>query len=84
MMFRDNNSVGVNYTRLSNYSYYESIFFTTKGINIQTERILTTFGTIDLSSNRFQGKILEVMEKLNLLKSPNISLNNVIGGFHHC
>ncbi|GAY59022.1 hypothetical protein CUMW_191390 [Citrus unshiu] len=48
--------------------------------NIQTERILTTSATIDLSSNRFQEKILEVVGKLNSLKNSNISHNNLIGG----
>ncbi|KAK9221118.1 hypothetical protein WN944_009543 [Citrus x changshan-huyou] len=44
------------------------------------ERILTTFATIDLSSNRFQGEISEVLGKLNSLKSLNISHNNLTGG----
>ncbi|KDO39826.1 hypothetical protein CISIN_1g037195mg, partial [Citrus sinensis] len=50
------------------------------GNDIQMERILTTFATIDLSSNRFQGEILEVLGKLNSLKSLNISHNNLTGG----
>ncbi|XP_024046819.1 receptor-like protein 9DC3 isoform X4 [Citrus clementina] len=80
MMHRDDNSIEVNYMRSLNYSYYESISLTMKGNDIQMERILTTFATIDLSSNRFQGEISEVLGKLNSLKSLNISHNNLTGG----
>ncbi|KAK9221111.1 hypothetical protein WN944_009536 [Citrus x changshan-huyou] len=80
MMHGDDNSINVNYMRSANYSYYESISLTMKGNNIQMERILTTFATIDLSSNRFQGGISEVLGKLNSLKGLNISHNNLTGG----
>ncbi|KAK9221121.1 hypothetical protein WN944_009546 [Citrus x changshan-huyou] len=81
MMHGDNNSVEVGYMRLRYSSnYYESISLTMKGNDIQMERILTTFATIDLSSNRFQGEISEVLGKLNSLKSLNISHNNLTGG----
>ncbi|KAH9741468.1 Receptor-like protein 12 [Citrus sinensis] len=81
MMHGDNNSVEVGYMswRYSS-NYYESIFLTMKGIDLQMERILKIFATIDLSSNRFQGKIPEVVGKLNSLKSLNISHNNLTGG----
>ncbi|KAK9221108.1 hypothetical protein WN944_009533 [Citrus x changshan-huyou] len=80
MMHGDDNSIEVNYMRSLNFSYYESISLTMKGSDIQMERILTTFTTIDLSSNRFQGKIPEVVGMLNSLKSLNISHNNLTGG----
>ncbi|KAK9221123.1 hypothetical protein WN944_009548 [Citrus x changshan-huyou] len=80
MMHGDDNSIKVNYMWSLNYSYYESISLTMKGNDIQMERILTTFATIDLSSNRFQGGISEVLGKLNSLKSLNISHNNLTGG----
>ncbi|KAK9221116.1 hypothetical protein WN944_009541 [Citrus x changshan-huyou] len=81
MRHGNNNSVEVGYMRWPGSSnYYESIFLTMKGIDLQMGRILTTFATIDLSSNRFQGKIPEVVGKLNSLKSLNISHNNLTGG----
>ncbi|KAL9458672.1 hypothetical protein AB3S75_007525 [Citrus x aurantiifolia] len=92
MMHGDDNSTEVNYMRSLIYSnsydmssliysnYYESISLTIKGNDIQMERILTIFATIDLSSNRFQGGISEVLGKLNSLKSLNISHNNLTGG----
>ncbi|KAK9221125.1 hypothetical protein WN944_009550 [Citrus x changshan-huyou] len=80
MMHGDNNSIEVNYMRSSNYSYYESISLTVKGNDIQMERILTIFATIDLSSNRFQGEISKVLGKLKSLKSLNMSHNNLTGG----
>ncbi|KAL9458674.1 hypothetical protein AB3S75_007527 [Citrus x aurantiifolia] len=80
MMHGDDNSIKVNYMWSLNYSYYESISLTMKGNDIQMERILTTFATIDLSSNKFQGEISVVLGKLNSLKSLNISHNNLTGG----
>ncbi|KAK9221105.1 hypothetical protein WN944_009530 [Citrus x changshan-huyou] len=78
MMHGDDNSIEVNYMRASNYSYYESISLTMKGSDIQMERILTTFATIDLSSNRFQGGISEVLGKLrNLTGGIPSSLRNL-------
>ncbi|ESR59425.1 hypothetical protein CICLE_v10015570mg [Citrus x clementina] len=79
MMHGNNNSVEVDYmTPLNSSNYYESIILTIKGIDIQIKRILTIFMTIDLSSNKFQGGIPEVVGKLNLLKGlNNISHNNL-------
>ncbi|ESR59426.1 hypothetical protein CICLE_v10015570mg [Citrus x clementina] len=81
MMHGNNNSVEVDYmTPLNSSNYYESIILTIKGIDIQIKRILTIFMTIDLSSNKFQGGIPEVVGKLNLLKGlNNISHNNLTG-----
>ncbi|XP_052291443.1 receptor-like protein 20 isoform X1 [Citrus sinensis] len=78
MMHGNNISVEVDYmTPLNSSNYYESIILTIKGIDIKMERILTIFMTIDLSSNKFQGGIPEVVGKLNLLKGLNISHNNL-------
>ncbi|KDO36437.1 hypothetical protein CISIN_1g013403mg [Citrus sinensis] len=80
MMHGNNISVEVDYmTPLNSSNYYESIILTIKGIDIKMERILTIFMTIDLSSNKFQGGIPEVVGKLNLLKGLNISHNNLTG-----
>ncbi|KAH9789960.1 Receptor-like protein 33 [Citrus sinensis] len=85
MIHGENNSVTVEvkYLSLLNSSYYacyESIILTMKGIDLQLERVLTIFTTIDLSSNRFQGGIPAIVGKLNSLKGLNISHNNLTGG----
>ncbi|KAK9221113.1 hypothetical protein WN944_009538 [Citrus x changshan-huyou] len=85
MIHGENNSVTVEvrYLSLLNSSYYacyESIILTMKGIDLQLERVLTIFTTIDLSSNRFQGGIPAIVGKLSSLKGLNISHNNSTGG----
>jgi len=50
-----------------------------KGFSIELTRILTTFTTIDLSNNMFEGEIPQVIGKLNSLKGLNLSHNQIIG-----
>ena len=46
---------------LSDGSYQESVVLVVKGLKIKLKRILTIFTTIDLSSNKFEGEIPEVL-----------------------
>ena len=46
---------------LSDGSYQESVVLVVKGVKITLKRILTIFTTIDLSSNKFEGEIPEVL-----------------------
>jgi len=39
------------------FSYYDSVVVTIKGFDFELDRILTTFTTLDLSSNKFVGDI---------------------------
>ncbi|OMP04329.1 hypothetical protein COLO4_09736 [Corchorus olitorius] len=50
-----------------------------KGAEFQFERILTIFTAIDMSSNRFEGEIPEIVGKLSSLQVLNFSHNNLIG-----
>ena len=59
--------------------YQDSVVVTMKGLEIKLQRILTTFTTIDLSSNKFQGVIPEVLERLTILRLLNLSHNNLTG-----
>ena len=50
-----------------------------KGLETKLGRILTIFTTIDLSSNKFQGEIPEVLERLTILRLLNLSHNSLTG-----
>ncbi|XVF78888.1 hypothetical protein PTKIN_Ptkin14bG0173800 [Pterospermum kingtungense] len=57
-----------------NLSYYrDSVVVIMKGVDIKLERILTIFTTIDMSSNKFEGKIAEVVGNLSSLQVLNFS-----------
>ncbi|KAL5763564.1 hypothetical protein ACOSP7_019833 [Xanthoceras sorbifolium] len=48
-------------------------------VNIQMEKILTIFTSIDMPSNKFDGRIPDMVGKLKFLKVANFSHNNLIG-----
>ncbi|XP_022716592.1 receptor-like protein 12 [Durio zibethinus] len=59
--------------------YHDSVVVTMKGVDIKFEIILTFFTAIDLSSNLFDGEILEIVGKLSSLQGLNFSHNNLMG-----
>ena len=59
--------------------YQDSVIVAMKGQSFVLERILTIFTTIDLSSNKFNGKIPEVIGMLNFLRGLNYSHNRLTG-----
>ncbi|KAK9280376.1 hypothetical protein L1049_014065 [Liquidambar formosana] len=59
--------------------YQDSVMVTMKGLNIELQKILTIFITIDMSSNRFQGEIPKSIGKLTSLIVLNFSHNNLTG-----
>ncbi|XVF78895.1 hypothetical protein PTKIN_Ptkin14bG0174500 [Pterospermum kingtungense] len=59
--------------------YQDSVVVTMKGMDIQLERILSIFTTIDMSSNKFEGKIPEIVGKLTSLNVLNFSHNKLTG-----
>ncbi|XP_047961857.1 receptor-like protein 9DC3 [Salvia hispanica] len=63
------------------YPYYGYSFtLTVKGSDIEYKRMLTTFTTIDMSSNRFSGSIPNSIGDLNSLIYLNLSHNCLTGG----
>ncbi|KAL4618729.1 hypothetical protein ACB092_06G032000 [Castanea dentata] len=59
--------------------YQDSVVVTVKGLEIKLQRILTIFTTIDLSSNKFEGVIPEVLGRLIILRLLNLSHNSLTG-----
>jgi Leucine-rich repeat (LRR) protein len=63
---------------VDNYYPYR-VGVTVKGLETQPFGISTIFTTIDLSSNKFQGKIPEVLGRLKFLRLLNLSHNSLTG-----
>ncbi|GLT60151.1 hypothetical protein SLA2020_329320 [Shorea laevis] len=63
----------------SAFYYDDSVMVIIKGLKEELKRILTTFSTIDFSSNRFHGHIPEVLGELNSLHLLNLSHNSLTG-----
>ncbi|MED6158318.1 hypothetical protein PIB30_031620 [Stylosanthes scabra] len=63
----------------SGLAYNDSVVVTMKGEFIELVRILTTFTTIDLSNNMFDGEIPYVIGELTSLKGLNLSHNKISG-----
>ncbi|PNY01396.1 receptor-like protein kinase, partial [Trifolium pratense] len=78
MMNVIDNKTGLQYMGVANY-YNDSVVVTIKGFSIELTRILTTFTTIDLSNNMFEGEIPQVIGELNSLKGLNLSNNGITG-----
>ncbi|XLR37313.1 hypothetical protein S83_021973 [Arachis hypogaea] len=60
-------------------SYNDSVVVIMKGQARQLARILTTFTTIDMSNNFFEGEIPHVIGGLYSLKGLNLSHNAITG-----
>ncbi|KAM4125991.1 hypothetical protein ACB094_01G354500 [Castanea mollissima] len=57
------------------YDYNYSMEITNKGMNMVYQRVLELFRGIDMSSNRFEGEILESIGDLKVLHLFNVSNN---------
>lgn len=79
MMHGNNNSAEGGNMYINYGNEYYSAILTVKGVNMEMEKVLNIFTTIDLSGNKFQGRIPEVVGKLNSLKGLNFSHNKLTG-----
>ncbi|KAJ4822879.1 hypothetical protein Tsubulata_023542 [Turnera subulata] len=59
--------------------YFYSVTITLKGLEVEMQRILDVFVSIDLSSNKFEGEIPKEIGDLRSLKGLNFSHNNFSG-----
>ncbi|GKU89948.1 hypothetical protein SLEP1_g4016 [Rubroshorea leprosula] len=59
--------------------YDDSVRIIMKGSEVELKKILTTFSTIDFSSNRFHGHIPKELGELNSLHLLNLSHNSLTG-----
>ncbi|GAU35651.1 hypothetical protein TSUD_255480 [Trifolium subterraneum] len=59
--------------------YYDSVTLTLKGTNMQMVKIPTIFVSKDLSRNKFEGEIPNVIGKLHALIGLNLSHNRLTG-----
>ncbi|AES99988.1 putative leucine-rich repeat-containing, plant-type, leucine-rich repeat domain, L [Medicago truncatula] len=64
---------------MRNGYYNDSVVVIVKGFFMELKRILTTFTTIDLSNNMFEGRIPQVIGELYSLKGLNLSNNGITG-----
>ncbi|XP_050227779.1 LOW QUALITY PROTEIN: receptor-like protein 9DC3 [Mercurialis annua] len=67
------------YMRAPDYSYDYYVKLTIKGLEIELVKIQTLLTTIDLSSNKFEGKIPQSIDMLISLKQLNLSHNGFTG-----
>ncbi|XLU63671.1 hypothetical protein S245_022880 [Arachis hypogaea] len=71
---------GLSYMTVSSRTTYnDSVVVIIKGQSTELVRILTTFTTIDLSNNMFEGGIPHVIGELSSLKGLNLSYNKISG-----
>lgn len=59
--------------------YQETVGVTVKGLQLELVKILTTFTSIDFSSNRLEGPIPDILANLKALYSLNLSHNAISG-----
>ncbi|XP_037494725.1 receptor-like protein 33 [Jatropha curcas] len=65
--------------RLDHLYYQDSITVTSKGLEMNLVKILTVFTCIDVSNNKFEGRIPEKLGQLNALYVLNLSRNALEG-----
>ncbi|XP_043692971.1 receptor-like protein Cf-9 homolog [Telopea speciosissima] len=79
-MMTDENNADLNYLSFQGHNYYEdTIAIVDKGIYFEMGSILTAFTTVDLSYNKFNGRIPNAMGDLKSLLLLNLSGNSLTG-----
>ncbi|KAI5432729.1 Receptor-like protein 9dc3 [Lathyrus oleraceus] len=66
-------------TQIDEMLYYDSVTVRIKGINSTLVKISTNFAIIDMSRNKFEGDISNVIGELHALIGLNLSHNKLIG-----
>ncbi|XP_016166388.1 receptor like protein 30-like [Arachis ipaensis] len=63
--------------------YEDSLYETIKGVRLDFEKIPTILAIIDVSGNKFEGEIPDVIGELHILKGLNLSHNRLVGHIPH-
>ncbi|GAU14511.1 hypothetical protein TSUD_250530 [Trifolium subterraneum] len=80
MMNVNDSQIGLQYIDMDKDGYYiDSVVVIMKGFSMELTRILTTFTTIDLSNNMFEGEIPQLIGDLKFLIGLNLSNNGITG-----
>ncbi|XP_069152269.1 receptor-like protein Cf-9 [Solanum lycopersicum] len=79
MKITSENSGTREYVGANFYYYTNSFIVTTKGLELELPRVLTTEIIIDLSRNRFEGNIPSIIGDLIALRTLNLSHNRLEG-----
>ncbi|VVA39693.1 PREDICTED: receptor [Prunus dulcis] len=78
--YMDTNSTSINFAGISGAFRYDfSITVTNKGVDRYYSKIREDIGVVDISSNKFEGKIPEFIGNLKGLRLLNVS-NNILTG----
>ncbi|XLU21952.1 hypothetical protein S245_058018 [Arachis hypogaea] len=80
LSYIDTDVLGTGHT---NEAYASSMVATIKRVSLPFTKIPNSFVIIDLSENKFEGEIPDVIGELHRLKSLNLSYNNLIGPIPH-
>ncbi|XP_052172398.1 receptor-like protein 7 [Diospyros lotus] len=75
----DLNHLRFEFLTLSHFYYQDTVTVTIKGLEMELEKILTLFTSIDFSGNNFQGEIPETVGTLQSLYLLNLSHNDLTG-----
>ncbi|CAJ2653749.1 unnamed protein product [Trifolium pratense] len=79
MMNVNDSQIDLQYMDNEDGYYKDSVVVIMKGLFTELTRILTTFTTIDLSNNMFEGEIPQLIGDLKFLKGLNLSNNGITG-----
>ncbi|XP_058201063.1 receptor-like protein Cf-9 [Rhododendron vialii] len=69
----------IGYSQGYGLTFYDSLTMVIKGSTIEMTKILKVFRAIDLSRNKFQGKIPGIIGGLNSIRGLNLSHNSLTG-----
>lgn len=73
------NHLSFEFLTLSRLYYQDTIMVTIKGLEMELQKILTVYTSIDFSSNKFEGRIPEAVGNLKALYVLNLSYNSLTG-----
>ena len=77
LMANSDQHIGLNTSTVSNSYYEASVSLVVKGMELEVKNILYIYSSIDLSSNKFDGRVPQVIGELKSLRLLNLSHNSL-------